>query len=32
MYLNISTEDNVVFQNIKSREYSYNSYDDIGVF
>jgi hypothetical protein len=32
MYLNVSTGDHVIFQEHKVQEFSYNSYDDVGVF
>jgi hypothetical protein len=32
MYLNVSTGDNAIFQEHKVQEFSYNSYDDVGVF
>jgi hypothetical protein len=32
MYLNISMRDHAIFQEHKVQEFSYNSYDDVGVF
>jgi hypothetical protein len=32
MCLNVSMEDHAIFQEYKVQKYSYNSYDDIGVF
>jgi hypothetical protein len=32
MYLNVSTGDYAIFQEHKVQEFSYNSYDDVGVF
>jgi hypothetical protein len=32
MYLNVSTGDNAIFQEQRIKEFSHNSYDDVGVF
>jgi hypothetical protein len=32
MYLNVSTGDYAIFQEHKVQKFSYNSYDDVGVF
>jgi hypothetical protein len=32
MHLNVSTGDYAIFQEHKVQEFSYNSYDDVGVF
>jgi hypothetical protein len=32
MYLNVSMGNNAIFQEHKVQEFSYNSYDDVGVF
>jgi hypothetical protein len=32
IYLNVSMEDYAIFQEHKVQEFSYNSYDDVGVF
>jgi hypothetical protein len=32
MYLNVSMGDHAKFQEHKVQEFSYNSYDDVGVF
>jgi hypothetical protein len=32
MYLNVSTGDYAIFQEHKVQEFSYNFYDDVGIF
>jgi hypothetical protein len=32
MILNVTTGDNVIFQELKIQEFSHNYYDDVGVF
>jgi hypothetical protein len=32
MYLNVSTEDNAIFQEQKIQKFSHNSYDDVELF